>query len=147
MAVRTNSPCVSPHSGEQTCTVCEALYPGGRKEQTHKGVRPTGATAREQICAQGLAHMSHKRLLASGFDTTETSGGIAHSIPSRRPRATDMHGTWSWRRTLHGFFSTRLTRTESIPYLARWSTALVAIIRLNSSRCTCLSEPTGGAGS
>ena len=50
---------------------------------------------------------------------------------------------------LHGLFSTRFTRAESIPlraYLARWSTSPVAIIRVISPRCRCLSELTGGAG-
>jgi len=49
----------------------------------------------------------------------------------------------------HGFFSTHFTRAESIPlraYLVRWSASPVAIIRVISSRCRCLSELTGGAG-
>ena len=31
VAARAKSPCVSPHSGERACTICEALYPRGRK--------------------------------------------------------------------------------------------------------------------
>ena len=90
-----------------------------------------------------------KGLITKGFDTPQTSGGTAHSSPSRLSRATDLQGTWSWRVHLRGLFNTRFTRDEPAPLracLVRWSTSSVAIISVIISRCRCLSELTGGAG-